>query len=73
MLVDEQAFQVVGSLNRTTRPVAIEPKVAANPGMPHFNGKEELRMGPHTIQAIAGAFAVAVLGIIVYRRKQKNA
>jgi hypothetical protein len=41
--------------------------------MPHFNGKEELRMGPHTIQAIAGAFAVAVLGIIVYRRKQKNA
>ena len=30
-------------------------------------------MSPHAIQAIAGAFAVAVLGIIVYRRKQKNA
>jgi LPXTG-motif cell wall-anchored protein len=38
-----------------------------------LNGKEEPRMTPHTIQAIAGALAAAVLGLIVYRRKQKNA
>jgi hypothetical protein len=37
-----------------------------------FNGKEELRMSPHAIQAIAAAAAAAVLGIIVYRRKQNN-
>jgi LPXTG-motif cell wall-anchored protein len=30
-------------------------------------------MSPHIIQAIAGGFAVAVLGLIVYRRKQKDA
>lgn len=30
-------------------------------------------MSPHVIQAIAGGFAVVVLGLIVYRRKQKNA
>ena len=41
--------------------------------MPMFNGKEESRMNPHVIQAIAAAAAAAVLGIIVYRRKQKNA
>jgi hypothetical protein len=29
--------------------------------------------GAHTIQIVAGAFAVIVLGIIVYRRKQKAA
>jgi LPXTG-motif cell wall-anchored protein len=29
-------------------------------------------MGP-TVQIIAGVLAVAVLGIIVYRRKQKSA
>jgi hypothetical protein len=28
---------------------------------------------PHVIQGIAAAFAAAVLGVIVYRRKQKNA
>jgi LPXTG-motif cell wall-anchored protein len=28
---------------------------------------------PHFVQGIAGALALAVLGIIVYRRKQKNA
>jgi len=38
-----------------------------------FNGKEESRMNPHAIQALAAALAAAVLGIIVYRRKQKNA
>ena len=26
--------------------------------------------GAHTVQLVAGAFAVIVLGIIVYRRKQ---
>ena len=41
--------------------------------MPMFNGKEESRMNPHVIQAIAAAAAAAVLGVIVYRRKQKNA
>jgi hypothetical protein len=46
---------------------------SCDPGMLILNGKEEPRMSPHAIQAIAGAFAVAVLGIIVYRRKQKNA
>jgi hypothetical protein len=29
--------------------------------------------GAHTIQIVAGAFAVIVLGIIAYRRKQKAA
>ena len=29
--------------------------------------------GPHTIQIVAGALAAVVLGIIVYRRKQKAA
>ena len=29
--------------------------------------------GAHTIQIIAGALAAIVLGIIVYRRKQKAA
>jgi len=38
-----------------------------------FIGKEELRRSPHVIQAIAAAAAAAVLGVIVYRRKQKNA
>jgi hypothetical protein len=28
---------------------------------------------PHVVQGIAAAAAAAVLGIIVYRRKQKNA
>jgi LPXTG-motif cell wall-anchored protein len=28
-------------------------------------------MGPHIVQLIAGVAAAAVLGIIVYRRKQK--
>jgi LPXTG-motif cell wall-anchored protein len=41
--------------------------------MPKLNGKEEPRMNAHVIQAIAGALAAAVLGIIVYRRKQKSA
>jgi hypothetical protein len=37
-------------------------------------GKEETPMsGTHTIQIVAGAFAVIVLGIIAYRRKQKAA
>ncbi|HEX3570830.1 MAG TPA: LPXTG cell wall anchor domain-containing protein [Acidobacteriaceae bacterium] len=30
-------------------------------------------MTPHVIQGIAGALAIAVLGVIVFRRKQKNA
>jgi LPXTG-motif cell wall-anchored protein len=30
-------------------------------------------MTPHVIQGIAGALAIAVLGVIVLRRKQKNA
>jgi LPXTG-motif cell wall-anchored protein len=28
---------------------------------------------PHVVQGIAGALAIAVLGLIAYRRKQKNA
>jgi hypothetical protein len=41
---------------------------------PRFNGKEETQMsGAHTIQIVAGALAAIVLGIIVFRRKQKAA
>jgi hypothetical protein len=32
-----------------------------------------MTLTPHIIQGIAAAFAAAVLGIIVYRRKQNNA
>jgi hypothetical protein len=37
-----------------------------------FNGKEKLMLGSGlAIQIVAGVLAAAVLGIIVYRRKQK--
>lgn len=39
-----------------------------------FYGKEDWKMaGTHTVQIVAGLLAAAVLGIIVYRRKQKAA
>jgi hypothetical protein len=63
-------FQVAG---RTQVRYSATPPVDAILECQRFNGKEELRMSPHAIQAIAAAAAAAVLGVIVYRRKQKNA
>jgi LPXTG-motif cell wall-anchored protein len=41
-------------------------------GMLKFDGKEEIMLASGTaVQVVAGVLAAAVLGIIVYRRKQK--
>jgi hypothetical protein len=37
--------------------------------MPRFNGKEDSMIA---VQIVAGVLAVAICGIIVYRRKQKT-
>jgi hypothetical protein len=36
------------------------------------NGKEDTMEGATVVQIVAGVLAAAVLGIIVYRRKQKT-
>jgi len=69
-LVESKSFQVRGQESNSL--LGANP-VDAIAECQTFNGKEELRMSPHAIQAIAAAAAAAVLGIIVYRRKQKNA
>jgi LPXTG-motif cell wall-anchored protein len=45
--------------------------VAMLRGVLKFHGKEDTMAGPTVVQIIAGVLAVAVLGLIVYRRKQK--
>ena len=41
--------------------------------MPRFTGKEEIMPEQTVVQIVAGVLALCVLGIIVYRRKQKSA
>jgi hypothetical protein len=42
-------------------------------GALNVNGKEVNMSGAMIVQVISGVLAAAVLGIIVYRRKQKSA
>jgi hypothetical protein len=47
-------------------------KISGAVGIRKLNGREELMLGSGlAIQIVAGVLAAAVLGIIVYRRKQK--
>jgi hypothetical protein len=47
-------------------------QIAGAHGMRKVNGKENTMLGSGVaVQIVAGVLAAAVLGIIVYRRKQK--